>query len=69
MKKPSGLPLKSRVGNRVEAVEIDPRTYFLGTRMERAGRLVKGQALMLAATLKEPAKRGKTGAPTKGKRK
>lgn len=42
------LPKKARVGNRNQSVQIDTATYFLGRRMESAGRLRPGQALMLA---------------------
>lgn len=62
----NGLPSKAKVGVPGKSVTIDPVTYFLGTRMERAGLLRSGQALMLAATLPRTtksggkAKRGKT---------
>ena len=48
------LPKRARVGNRREGVDIDPRVYFDAVRMEKAGVLKRGQALMLAATLKKP---------------
>lgn len=59
------MPKRAKVGNRNTSVEIDTATYFLGVRMEQAGILNKGQALMLAATLKKP--QGEK-APKKGKR-
>lgn len=59
---PNGLPSKVEVGIPGKSVDIDPRTYFIATRMERAGMLRPGRALMLAATLP-------TKAPKKGKRK
>ena len=58
----SGLPTKAKVGIPGKSVNISPSTYFIGTRMERAGMLRPGQALMLAATLPNKA-------PKKGKRK
>lgn len=61
----NGLPNKAKVGVPGNSVNIDPTTYFLGVRMERAGMLRSGQALMLAATL--PNKQPKT--TKKGKRK
>ena len=61
------MPRKASVGIPGKTVEIDTATYFLAKRMETAGRLVPGQALMLAATL--PNKSGKVPAPKKGKRK
>lgn len=58
-----GLPTKAKVGVPGKTVNIQPATYFLATRMEKAGMLQRGQALMLAATLpNNQAKR------TKGKR-
>lgn len=51
---PGPLPKRARVGNRNQGVEIDPETYFLATRMEKNGMLKRGQALMLAATLRKP---------------
>lgn len=44
------LPKKASVGVRGKSAEIDTATYFLAKRMEGAGMLVPGQALMLAAT-------------------
>ena len=56
----NGLPDKAKVGIPGKTVGIDPATYFLGKRMERAGVLRPGAALMLAATLpKKSAKKGK----------
>lgn len=60
----NGLPSKAKVGVPGKSVNIDPATYFLATRMEKAGMLNWGQALMLAATLAV-----KPGKPKKGKRK
>lgn len=67
-----GLPSKARVGTPSAGVSISPATYFIAKRMERAGMLNPGHALMLAATLpntKKPQTRGKTATPMKGKRK
>lgn len=47
----NGLPSKAKVGIPGKTVDISPATYFLAARMERAGMLRPGQALMLAATL------------------
>ncbi len=58
----NGLPSKAKVGVPGKSVNISPATYFLGRRMERAGMLQPGQALVLAATLPNKA-------PKKGKRK
>lgn len=44
-------PAKAKVGVPGKTVNIDTRTYFLATRMEAAGMLKRGHALMLAATL------------------
>lgn len=56
----NGLPSKAKVGIPGKSVNIDTATYFLATRMEKAGMLRRGQALMLAATLPaKPPKRGK----------
>lgn len=44
-------------------IKPDVATYFIAKRMEAAGMLRPGQALMLAATLpaaKKPQRRGKT---------
>lgn len=60
----NGLPTKAKVGVPGKSVNIDPATYFLATRMENAGMLRPGQALMLAATLPNTTK-----PPKKGKRK
>lgn len=46
-----GLPAKAKVGVPGKSVDIDPSVYFTAVRMERAGTLKRGQALMLAATL------------------
>jgi hypothetical protein len=58
----NGLPSKAKVGIPGKTVDIDPATYFIAKRMETAGMLRPGQALMLAATLP-------TKLPKKGKRK
>jgi hypothetical protein len=58
----NGLPSKANVGTPGKSVDIDPATYFIAKRMEGAGRLRPGHALMLAATLPKttkPQKRGK----------
>lgn len=62
------LPGKARVGVPGKSVKINPATYFIAKRMEHAGMLRPGQALMLAATLPNStrppvrgrSKRGKT---------
>lgn len=61
----NGLPTRAKVGIPGKSVNISPATYFIGTRMEKAGMLRRGQALMLAATL--PIKPDPK--PTKGMRK
>lgn len=61
------LPKRARVGNRREGVDIDPRVYFDAVRMEKAGVLKRGQALMLAATLKKPHTSAKVSKSAKGK--
>jgi hypothetical protein len=61
----NGLPSKAKVGIPGKSVNIDPATYFLAKRMENAGMLQPGQALMLAATLPNTVK----SSPKKGKRK
>lgn len=58
----NGLPDRAKVGIPGKSVNISPATYFIAKRMEDAGMLRPGQALMLAATL--PSK-----TPKKGKRK
>lgn len=58
----NGLPTKAKVGIPGKSVNISPATYFIAKRMENAGILRPGQALMLAATLPNKVK-------TKGKRK
>lgn len=59
----NGLPTKAKVGVPGKSVSIDPATYFTAKRMEGAGMLRPGQALMLAATLpdatKQPKRKGK----------
>ncbi len=47
----NGLPNKAKVGIPGKTVNISPATYFVAKRMEKAGMLRPGQALMLAATL------------------
>jgi hypothetical protein len=61
----NGLPTRAKVGIPGKMVTISPATYFVARRMERAGMLRPGQALMLAAMLPNTAK-PKT--PKKGKR-
>lgn len=63
----NGLPTRAKVGVPGNYVDINPATYFLAKRMERAGMLVPGQALQLAATLPNKVKAAR--APRKGKRK
>ena len=55
----NGLPNKAKVGIPGKSVNISPATYFLALRMETAGMLRPGQALMLAATLPNKAKSSK----------
>lgn len=59
----NGLPRKAAVGVPGKTVDISPSTYFIARRMEMAGMLRPGQALMLAATLPDKPK-----APKRGKR-
>ena len=59
----NGLPRKAKVGIPGNSVNISPATYFVAKRMERAGMLRPGQALMLAATLPI-----KTAKPKRGKK-
>jgi len=47
----NGLPSKAKVGVPGKTVDTNPATYFIAKRMEFAGMLRPGQALMLAATL------------------
>lgn len=47
----SGLPTKAKIGVPGKSVNVNTATYFLGVRMERAGMLRRGQALMLAVML------------------
>ena len=47
----NGLPNKAKVGIPGKTVNISPATYFVAKRMEKAGMLRPGHALMLAATL------------------
>jgi len=58
----NGLPSRAKVGVPGKTVTIDPATYFLAKRMENAGMLQPGQALMLSVTTKntKPPSRGKT---------
>lgn len=60
----NGMPAKAKIGIPGKSVSIDPATYFLATRMERAGMLRRGQALMLAATATKPRAAAK---PKRGK--
>jgi hypothetical protein len=62
----NGLPSKAKVGVPGNSVNIDPSTYFIAKRMENAGMLRPGQALMLAATL--PTKPPRRGATKRGKK-
>lgn len=61
----NGLPTKAKVGIPGKSVDISPATYFLAKRMEHAGMLRPGAALMLAATLPDNSKPQRK----KGKRK
>ena len=47
----NGLPSKAKVGIPGKTVDISPAMYFIAKRMEHAGMLRPGQALLLAATL------------------
>lgn len=47
----NGLPTRAKVGIPGKSVSISPATYFIAKRMEAAGMLQPGQALMLAAAL------------------
>lgn len=60
----NGLPRKANVGVPGKPVNISPATYFIAKRMETAGMLKPGQALMLAATLSNRTKP----TPKKGKK-
>lgn len=53
-----GLPTKAKAGVPSKTVTYNPDTYFIAKRMERAGMLRPGQALQLAATLPNKAKKG-----------
>lgn len=64
---PGPFPKRVTVGNDKQKVVIDPEIYFLGVRMEKAGRLRPGQALMLAATLKKPHSGKQASRSSKGK--
>ena len=57
----TGLPKKAKVGIPGKSVNISPATYFIGKRMEHAGMLRPGQALMLAATLPDKVAKPKRG--------
>lgn len=61
----NGLPTRAKVGIPGKSVSIDPATYFLAVRMENAGMLRPGAALMLAATLPNKPTRDK---PKRGKK-
>lgn len=56
-----GLPTKAKVGIPGRTVAISPDTYFLAKRMENAGMLRPGAALMLSATLKKPSRTARKG--------
>lgn len=60
----NGLPTKAKAGIPGKTVTYSPATYFIAKRMENAGMLRPGQALMLAATLPDKVK-----PPKKGNRK
>lgn len=64
----NGLPSKAKVGIPGNSVNINPATYFLGVRMENAGMLRPGQALMLAATLPNTTRPQKRGTTKRGKK-
>lgn len=49
-------------------IKPDVATYFVARRMERAGMLRPGQALMLAATLPNATKPQARGKPKRGKK-
>lgn len=57
----NGLPRKAKVGIPGNSANISPATYFIAKRMEDAGILRPGQALMLAATLPDVTKKPKRG--------
>ena len=57
----NGLPTRAKVGIPGRYVNISPATYFIAKRMETAGMLRPGQALMLAATLPAKVKTTKRG--------
>ena len=61
----NGLPKKAKVGTPGKSVNVDPATYFLARRMENAGMLRRGHALMLAATLPNTSKTPKKGTKKK----
>lgn len=52
----NSMPAKAKVGVPGKTADVDTRTYFLAKRMETAGMLKRGQALMLAATLRTTTK-------------
>lgn len=52
----NSMPAKAKVGVPGKTVNVDTRTYFTAKRMEAAGMLKRGQALMLAATLQTTTK-------------
>ena len=68
----NGLPRKAAVGIPGNTVNISPSTYFIAKRMEDAGMLRPGQALMLAATLPNRARtrttNGQFASPKRGKK-
>lgn len=63
----NGLPGKAAIGVPGKSVDISPSTYFIARRMECAGMLRPGQALMLAATLPNSTKPQKRGTAKRGK--
>jgi hypothetical protein len=58
-----GLPTRAKAGVPGKTVTYSPATYFIAKRMENAGMLRPGQALLLAAALPDKIK-----PPKKGKR-
>lgn len=67
-----GLPRKAKIAAGGKSATFDPRTYFTAKRMEAAGMLQPGHAIMLAVTLsntKKPQSGGKSATPKKGRRK
>lgn len=63
-----GMPAKAKVGTPGKTVAVGTATYFLARRMENAGLLNRGHALMLAATLPNSTPPQASGKPKRGKR-